>query len=310
MLAGALLCAGAWGETDGSCAVWTGTKGNYICNGTAAKNGRDGEDDFCKKSCEDFPFVNGTCKTPFRCATADPTEPGKCPTMSCTEYRLACENTGMEERNPGGTMMYDEVFVSCPLPEGIIVLIAVLSVAAVLCIFCTMFCMPFVIEKRTTTQAAGGGGGGDGFNIEVAGMHSEVEDQLVVVLKQLSSNGFVVPFEQVTLERKIAAGASGQVYKATYLNTPVAVKELFSALMNPEDLEEFNREALMLSTLHHPYIMQFFGISQQNGHLYLVTKFYDGTLTVLIDAKKLARSRALELASHIGQGMMYMHSKV
>lgn len=230
---------------------------------------------------------------------------------------LRCQSKSKSVGSSEWTSSYDECLGSSdssvcrpPLKGWVIGVIAAGAVLAIVCIFCTMFCMPFVVEKRTRQLTTADSSSAVGLDeTELAGMHSPMEEQLHRILKQLKSNGFVVPFDQVTLERKIAAGASGQVYRASYLNTPVAVKELFSALINPDDLEEFNREALMLSGLHHPYIMQFFGISYDHGHLYLVTRFYDGTLTDLIASKDYSRDKSLELSSQIGQGMMYLHSK-
>lgn len=76
--------------------------------------------------------------------------------------------------------------------------------------------------------------------------------------------------------RKIASGGSGQVWEGTgaaspptapaarvttrplpagrYNRTRVAIKELFSALMDPEALEEFVQEASLQSQLRHPNI--------------------------------------------------------
>ncbi len=48
------------------------------------------------------------------------------------------------------------------------------------------------------------------------------------LLQGLVSDDWKINFQSLKLGRKIAAGACGQVYKGLYLNTPVAIKELFS----------------------------------------------------------------------------------
>lgn len=106
-----------------------------------------------------------------------------------------------------------------------------------------------------------------------------------------------------------AAGGSGQVYRGTYSGATVAVKELFSNLMDPENISEFKQEAVMLSGLHHPYIMEFFGVSYDNGHLYLVTKFYTGALANVLSSAGYNTKQFWAFSEQIAQGMSYLHSK-
>jgi serine/threonine protein kinase len=127
--------------------------------------------------------------------------------------------------------------------------------------------------------------------------------------EHLSKKGFVVRFQDLKLEKKIAAGGSGQVYRGTYSGATVAVKELFSNLMDPENISEFKQEAIMLSGLHHPYVMEFFGVSYDNGHLYLVTKFYTGALAKVLSSAGYNARLFWSFSEQISQGMSYLHSK-
>jgi hypothetical protein len=56
------------------------------------------------------------------------------------------------------------------------------------------------------------------------------------------SNIWLIEFDLIQLGKKIAAGGSGQLFEARYVGTDVAVKELFTALIDSENIEEFKRE--------------------------------------------------------------------
>mgnify|MGYP006113308575 CR=1 FL=1 len=83
----------------------------------------------------------------------------------------------------------------------------------------------------------------------------------------------------------MAAGGSGQVFKANYCGQLVAVKELFSQLIDGADRDEFRSEASILATLHHPNIITFFGISSFSETLFLVTEWCPGSVEALFDQK-------------------------
>ena len=66
-----------------------------------------------------------------------------------------------------------------------------------------------------------------------------------------------IDFRKITLERKVAAGAAGVVWKGTYEGSAVALKQFFSNMMQPEFVEELRREAALLSQLRHPNVMMY-----------------------------------------------------
>jgi serine/threonine protein kinase len=76
------------------------------------------------------------------------------------------------------------------------------------------------------------------------------------------------------LGEKFAAGGSGQIFKAKFSNMDVAVKQLYSAMLDPSNLQEFKNETYLLSTLRHPSVVNFYGISVDGvtGDVYIVTE--------------------------------------
>lgn len=115
------------------------------------------------------------------------------------------------------------------------------------------------------------------------------------------------------LHQKFAAGGSGQIFRGTYMNQVVAAKEIFTQMIDKGNVQEFCREASVLSQLHHPNVVQFFGVSIHNDNLYLVTEFCRYNLREAIEIDELwlhldatqKRKIALEIAS----GMQYLHGR-
>ena len=80
----------------------------------------------------------------------------------------------------------------------------------------------------------------------------------------LEMEQWIIPSNQLTLGKCIGQGGCGWVYSGTYggssATVPIACKEVMSATIDPEDLHEFNHEARMMTQLHHPYVIKFYGI--------------------------------------------------
>ncbi len=67
-----------------------------------------------------------------------------------------------------------------------------------------------------------------------------------------------VPLNAVQLERCLAQGATGEVWRANLNGAPVALKRLLRSVMTDADVvAKFRREILLLSILSHPFITQF-----------------------------------------------------
>ena len=74
------------------------------------------------------------------------------------------------------------------------------------------------------------------------GMSSRSDDVDDFKKSKTLSSIWLIEFELIQLGKKIAAGGSGQLFEARYVGTDVAVKELFTALIDSENIEEFKRE--------------------------------------------------------------------
>src|SRR5262245_53492067 len=79
--------------------------------------------------------------------------------------------------------------------------------------------------------------------------------------------------------REIGRGGMGVVYEAEQesLGRRIALKVLSAgALIDPQQIRRFEREARAAARLHHTNIVPVFGVGQQDGHHYYVMQFIPG----------------------------------
>ncbi|KAG2387147.1 hypothetical protein C9374_001479 [Naegleria lovaniensis] len=126
---------------------------------------------------------------------------------------------------------------------------------------------------------------------------------------------YIIPIENLDIVKKIGEGSNGMVYLANWNGTEVAVKSLkldFSELQG--ESEEFEREASLLSSLRHPNIVNFYGVSMTDTGKFMVVEYLPrGSLDKLIyqckvGKEKLALSKKLSILLGISNGMAYLHS--
>ena len=108
----------------------------------------------------------------------------------------------------------------------------------------------------------------------------------------------------IVYKQTIGKGNFGEVFKASWRKTPVAVKKLRSNIKNKE---EFKMECKILNKLSHPNIIQFYGI--------LLDKTYGMVIELLDDnlenynymnTKKI---QAYEFILDIARGLHYLHNR-
>jgi len=135
-----------------------------------------------------------------------------------------------------------------------------------------------------------------------------------------------LPIEEFFIERPIGQGSLGRVYLATWHQTQVAIKVLLmdsstvndtSSLLQSDSptMALLEKEASLMSNLHHPNIVQFLGICTSPAAI--VTEYCPrGSLTSVLQAAKsspecaaeLTWSRRVSMAAGAVRGMIYLHS--
>ena len=113
----------------------------------------------------------------------------------------------------------------------------------------------------------------------------------------------------------IGRGGYGDVYKARWMGTKVAVKKFSKRYMNRKELKNFIKEIEMLNQLRHPNIVLYMGVSletQANSFFYMITEFVNkGSLFDLLHQRKLVLDdqRIKQIARQIAMALLYLHKR-
>lgn len=130
----------------------------------------------------------------------------------------------------------------------------------------------------------------------------------------------VIKNEDLEELRELGSGTFGTVYHGKWRGTDVAIKRIKKSCFTGRSSEqqrltiEFWREADILSKLHHPNVVAFYGVVQDGpgGTLATVAEFMvDGSLrhVLLRKDRYLDRRKRLIIAMDAAFGMEYLHSK-
>ncbi|KAI5667459.1 hypothetical protein M9H77_17312 [Catharanthus roseus] len=130
----------------------------------------------------------------------------------------------------------------------------------------------------------------------------------------------IIKNEDLEELRELGSGTFGTVYHGKWRGTDVAIKRIKKSCFTGRSSEqerltvEFWREAEILSKLHHPNVVAFYGVVQDGpgGTLATVTEFMvNGSLrhVLLSKDRHLDRRKRLIIAMDAAFGMEYLHSK-
>ncbi|KAL3506335.1 hypothetical protein ACH5RR_031717 [Cinchona calisaya] len=129
----------------------------------------------------------------------------------------------------------------------------------------------------------------------------------------------IINYADVEELQELGSGTFGTVYHGKWRGTDVAIKRIkkscFAGRLSEQDrlTKDFWREAQILSKLHHPNVVAFYGVVPDGpgGTLATVTEFMvDGSLRhVLLRKGALDRRKKLMIALDAAFGMEYLHLK-
>jgi serine/threonine protein kinase len=109
---------------------------------------------------------------------------------------------------------------------------------------------------------------------------------------------------------QIGRGGMGTVYKAIdeTLDRRVALKLLNADLIDPDAVERFRREAMMLAKLNHGRIGAIHELTRDGHDLLMVMEYLEGeTFEKLIERGPMALPRAISLVSQVLDALEYAH---
>ncbi|KAF5742369.1 hypothetical protein HS088_TW09G00414 [Tripterygium wilfordii] len=130
----------------------------------------------------------------------------------------------------------------------------------------------------------------------------------------------IIKNEDLEELRELGSGTFGTVYHGKWRGSDVAIKRIKKSCFTGRSSEqerltvEFWREAEILSKLHHPNVVAFYGVVQDGpgGTLATVAEFMvNGSLrhVLLSKERQLDRRKRLIIAMDAAFGMEYLHSK-
>ncbi|GAB9469577.1 Tkl protein kinase [Globisporangium polare] len=126
-----------------------------------------------------------------------------------------------------------------------------------------------------------------------------------------------IDYDTLKFEKLIAKGANGEVWRGEYAGQFVAIKRLLTDIRSDvRAIEIFSREIRLGSSLEHPNIVRFIGLSWRSlAELSMVSEFLPmGDLARFLvsnESRALTwKNEKLSLASDIAKALVYLHSLV
>ncbi|CAM0873289.1 unnamed protein product [Alopecurus aequalis] len=156
----------------------------------------------------------------------------------------------------------------------------------------------------------------DSINPQIRTPSAEVKDNAAPSISEPE----IISNEDLEDLREMGSGAFGTVFHGKWRGTDVAIKRInnscFSYQSSQADklVTEFWREAAIISKLHHPNILAFYGVVKNGpgGTLATVTEFMvNGSLKKVLSRKDkyLDWRKRILVAMDAAIGMEYLHSK-
>jgi len=122
-----------------------------------------------------------------------------------------------------------------------------------------------------------------------------------------------IPWEDLVIGERIGLGSYGEVYRAEWNGTEVAVKKFLDQDFSGDALEEFRREVRIMRRLRHPNVVLFMGAVTRPPSLSIVTEFLPrGSLYRLIHRPNIHidEKRRIRMALDVAKGMNCLHSSI
>ncbi|KAI3979482.1 hypothetical protein MKX01_001674 [Papaver californicum] len=120
-----------------------------------------------------------------------------------------------------------------------------------------------------------------------------------------------IPWEDIQIGERIGIGSYGEVYRADWNGTEVAVKKFFDQDFSGDALEQLKCEVRIMLRLRHPNVVLFMGAVTRPPNLSILTEFLPrGSLCRLLHRPniQLEEKRRLRMALDVAKGMNYLHT--
>lgn len=105
------------------------------------------------------------------------------------------------------------------------------------------------------------------------------EDAYLYLIKSFDDNGFsfYIDFHDLKFDYKtdfLGGGGYGEVFKAQWMATPVAVKRFGRKCTSKKSINDFIKEIEIVNQMRHPNIIFFMGVTfDEDNHYYMITEY-------------------------------------
>ncbi|XWS72459.1 hypothetical protein CRYUN_Cryun02cG0041500 [Craigia yunnanensis] len=120
-----------------------------------------------------------------------------------------------------------------------------------------------------------------------------------------------IPWENLQIGERIGIGSYGEVYRADWNSTEVAVKKFLDQDFSGDALVQFKCEVEIMLRLRHPNVVLFMGAVTRSPHFSILTEFLPrGSLYKLLHRPnpQLDEKRRMRMALDVAKGMNYLHT--
>ncbi|KAL8499084.1 hypothetical protein ACS0TY_022164 [Phlomoides rotata] len=118
-------------------------------------------------------------------------------------------------------------------------------------------------------------------------------------------------WEDLQIGERIGIGSYGEVYRAEWNGTEVAVKRFMNQDISGDALTQLKCEIEIMLRLRHPNVVLFMGAVTQPPHMSILTEFLPrGSLYKLLHRPNIHidEKRRIKMALDVAKGMNYLHS--
>ncbi|XP_022940249.1 probable serine/threonine-protein kinase SIS8 [Cucurbita moschata] len=146
----------------------------------------------------------------------------------------------------------------------------------------------------------------DDSNLHASDGHSETINPILGEVAE-----WEIPWEDLHIGERIGIGSYGEVYRADWNGTEVAVKKFLDQDFSGAALVQLKCEVEIMLRLRHPNVVLFMGAVTRPPHFSILTEFLPrGSLYRLLHRpnSQLDERRRLRMAFDVAKGMNYLHT--
>ena len=119
------------------------------------------------------------------------------------------------------------------------------------------------------------------------------------------NESWIINHSDIRMGELLGGGGCGEVFKANYLSTVVAVKKLHGSL-SEKALQEFNQEAKIACSLHFPHVVHMYGVTQKTPFLMVMEFMEKGSTFHVLRKEKLNFSTIHKIALGSARGSFFL----